>query len=451
MNELPGRLLIANHVDPSLLRQPDQRTFTQRIFWLAKEGDLILVSCEPDAAFLEHVCANLGVRKELLTILCVSPDNDKGRIFDPRFLTSHDLIQRLKPLTKKCAKVICLWPSVQVADLVIHLGLEHCFAGTSFFKQGGDALANSKATFRALAAASKIPIPQGTVCRTSLELGDAITGLLKVVDGVMIKQSHNGAAAGCAVISSNLNKVPRPAGSIWTNDLSEVEDSIPDLWHWASANDRFPVIVEELKIGFQTIWFEFESKEEGVILRAIGSLEYEKGKMLREHTPLKATIDEDVLEHAKKDAYKLAKIYHGIGYRGILSADGLINDQGTYIFTEMNARIGGSLPIYGGVWERVVKQSHEIDRYIVQYLSPPDWPNLKTNLLLDKLNAAGLHYNFMTRTGVVLGIPPNSEIAQGSFLIILITKSEKEQKELFDRVAKSLAACRKTQPPTCKS
>ena len=438
MNELPKRLLIANHIDPSLLRQPDQRTFTQRIFWLAKEGDLILVSCEPDAAFLDHVCANLGIRKELLTIISVSPDHDEGRIFDPRFLTSHNLIQCLKPLTQKCEEVVCLWPSVQVADLVIHLGLEHCFAGTSFFKQGGDALANSKASFRALAAASAIPIPQGTVCRTSLELGDAITELLKVVDGVMVKQSHNGAAAGCTVISSSLNSVPRPAGSIWTNDLSEVEDSIPNLWHWASANNRYPVIVEELKIGYQTIWFEFESKETGVILRAIGSLEYEKGKMLREHTPLKVTIDEEILERAQKDAYKLAKIYHAIGYRGILSADGLINDQGTYIFTEMNARIGGSLPIYGGIWERVVKQSHDIDRYIVQYLSPPDWPNLKTNLLLQKLDAAGVLYNSVTRIGVVLGIPPHSEINQGSFLIILITKTEKDQKELFDRVAKRL-------------
>jgi hypothetical protein len=442
MNELPRRLLIANHIDPSLLQQPDQRTFTQRIFWLAKEGDLILVSCEPDAAFLDHVCANLGIRKELLTFIRVGPDHDEGRVFDPRFLISQDLIQRLKPLTQKCEEVICLWPSVQVADLVIHLGLEPCFAGTSFFKQGGDALANSKASFRALAAASKIPIPQGTVCRTSLELGDAITELLKVVDGVMIKQSHNGAAAGCAVISSDLNNVPRPAGLIWTKDLSEVEDSIPDLWHWASANDRFPVIVEELKIGYQTIWFEFESKEAGVLPRANGSLEYEKGKLLREHTPLMATIDEDVLELAQKDAYKLAKIYHAIGYRGILSADGLINDQGTYVFTEMNARIGGSLPIYGGVWERVVKQSHEIDRYIVQYLSPADWPNLKTNLLLEKLDAAGLLYDPVTRTGAVLGIPPDREIAQGSFLIILITESEKEQKELFERVAKSLLSGR---------
>jgi hypothetical protein len=438
MNNYCKRLLIANHIDPSLLKQKDQRTFTQRIFWLAKEGDLILVSSEPDTAFLDHVCENLRIKKELLNIICISPNNDDGRIFDPRFLISVDLINRLKPITKKCEEVICLWPSVQVADLVINLGLEHCFEGTSFFKQGGDALVNSKASFRALAAALSIPIPQGTVCRTSLELSDAIEELIKKMDGVMIKQSFNGAAAGCTVITSNSNSDLRPAGSIWTKNLSELADSIPNLWHWASVNDRFPVIVEELKIGYQTIWFEFESKDLGVKLSAIGSLEYEKGKLLREHTPLKDSIDEKFLNNIKNDATKLAQIYHTIGYRGILSADGLINNLGNYCFTEMNARIGGSLPIYGGVWERVVKQNDNLNRHIIQYLTPPDWPDLNTNTLIHKLNTDRLLYNPLTRTGALIGIPPKSEIGSGNFLIILVTESENEQKLLFDEIAKSL-------------
>lgn len=438
MKDLPKRLLIANHIDPSLLKQPDQRTFTQRIFWLAKEGDLILVSSNPDEAFLNHVCTNLGIRKEFLNILCVNTNDDEGKIFDPRFLTNENLIQRLKPLTRKCEEVICLWPSVQVADLVLHLDIEQCFQGTSFFKQGGDALANSKATFRALAAASKIPIPKGTVCRSALELKDSINDLLKVTEGVMIKQSHNGAAAGCTVIFSKSNTDMPVAGHKWTNDLSELEDSIPNLWHWASANDKFPVIVEELKVGYTTIWFEFESNDTGINLRAIGSLEYEKGKLLREHTPLKIDIDEKFLNVFQKDATKLAEVYHSIGYRGILSADGLINHSGDYFFTEMNARIGGSLPIYGGVWERVVKQNDNIDRHIVQYLSPSDWPDLDTKTLIYKLQTDGLLYNPITRTGALLGIPPNSEIGKGSFLIILVTESEKEQKTLYKSISKCL-------------
>lgn len=435
MNKLPARLLIANHIDPSLLRQPDQRTFTQRIFWLAREGDLILVASEPDAAFLEHVCDNLGIKQESFTIMCVTPPSDEGRVFDPRLLIDDDLIARLLPLTKECTEVLCLWPSVQVAELAMRLGLEHAFEGCAFFSQGGDAFANSKASFRALAAAAQVPIPKGTVCRAADELGDAISRLLEEVDGVMVKQAHNGAAAGCTVISRTLGTVPRTAGSIWIDDLSELEDSIPHLWHWASANDRFPVVVEELKIGFRTVWFEFESRDPGVILRSRGGLEYEKGKMVREHAPLMWDVDQDALDAAEEDALRLAEVYHAIGYRGHLSADGLVNDLGEYTFTEMNARIGGSLPIYGGIWERVVKQSNCVDRHIVQHLSPSYWTNLSTREVLERLEAANLLYDPVTRTGAALGIPPLHAIGQGSFQLILVTEDEEGQDDLFNRVA----------------
>jgi len=316
--------------------------------------------------------------------------------------------------------------------------LEHAFPGISFFRQGGDALANSKASFRAFAAAANVPIPDGTVCRTQQELGDAVTQILVVADGVMVKQSHNGAAAGCTVISRVLEPAARTAGSIWIDDLGELDDSIGNLWQWASASDRFPVIVETLRIGFKTIWFEFESKNSGVELRATGGLEYEDGKMVREHIPLNGSFDPHTLDAAEQAARRLAEVYHAIGYRGYLCADGLMNNHGEYEFTEMNARVGSSLPIHGGVWDHVVKRHGSIDRHITQHLSSPHWPNLSTTQLLGKLSTADLLYNHEARTGALLGIPPNHEIPGGSFLLILVTETDKGQGDLLARVAAAI-------------
>lgn len=192
------RLLIANHIDGSLLRQVDQHIYVQRIFWLARPGDIVVLPAPPDAVFLRHVCALVGMRAEQLTIVVVPEGrHGGGKLLDPLSLRSAALIDRLLPLAPACSEVFCLWPGVQTAQLAARLGLRHALPGAPFFQQGGDALVNSKATFRALAAACGTPIPRGTVCRSVEELGIAARTLLDDTAGVMVKQAHNGAAAGC--------------------------------------------------------------------------------------------------------------------------------------------------------------------------------------------------------------------------------------------------------------
>jgi hypothetical protein len=433
MNPRP-RLLIANHIDGSLLRQPDQRTFVQRIFWLAREGDMIGVPAPPDQDFLDHVSTLLKICKERLTILVAPDGQHEGRLFDPLSLTSADLINRLEPLVKDCSELLCLWPSVQVADLATRLKIEPAMPGVRFFSQGGDALANSKATFRAFAAACGKPIPRGTVCRTEEELDMAISALLEDVDGVMVKQAHNGAAAGRTVIRKDWRVAPRTAGSIWVDDLSELKDSIPQLWKWSSVENRFPVVVEELKLGCRTVWFEFRADDSQVAFRAAGGLEYDGGKLVREHTPLTWDIPQESLCTGLENARKLSELYRASGYRGYMSADGTIDSRGRVLFTEMNARIGGSLLIYGEIWERVVKRSDVVDRHVVQHLTPTHWPNIETGDVLERLARAGTLYDTETRTGAMLGIPPHSEIGDDSYLLCLVTHSGPKHQDLFAKI-----------------
>lgn len=425
------RLLIANHIDASLLRQVDQHTYVQRIFWLARPGDVVVLPTPPDEVFLRHVCALVGIRRDQLTIV-VAPSGRHGeRLLDPLSLTSAQLVERLLPLAPACSEILCLWPSAQVAQMATQLGLEHAMPGAGFFYQGGDALINSKATFRAFAAASGTPMPRGTVCRTEEELGVAISALLEDAAGVMVKQAHNGAAAGCTVIRHDWDSAPRTAGSKWIDRVSELEDSLPQLWAWASVSGRFPVVVEELVTGCRTVYFEFLANDAGLALQAIGGLEYDGGKLVREHTPLTWELPLEGMRTGRTHARQLAEHYRAAGYRGYLSADGIIDEQGRILFTEMNARVGGSLPIYGGMWARVVRRSGVVDRYVVQHLTPPRWRNLGTAEVLEGLARAGVLYDGQSRTGAMLGIPPHPKIGDGNYLLCLVTHTGSKQHELL--------------------
>lgn len=427
------RLLIANHIDASLLRQADQRTFTQRIFWLAREGDVVLLSAPPDEDFLTHVAGLTGIDKGRLKIIVLPEGRDGCLLFDPLVLISEDFVARLRPLVRDCSEILCLWPSVQVAELAYMLGLENVFAGAPFFKQGGDALANSKATFRAVAAGAGTPIPEGLVCRTIEEFQASTQAQVASGRALMVKQSHNGAGAGnCIIVPFGTG--PGTAGASHTRHFASVADVdriSQELWAWASAQDRFPVVLEEFKSGYRTIYFEYIAEEGGVRFAAAGALEYDDGKLLREHTPLMWDIPERVLRQGIADGLKLAERYHAMGYRGYMSADAILGDDGDLLFTEMNARIGGSPHVYDGIWRRVVQRAPEVDRYIVQYLTPVYWRALSTIEVIEGLARVGAAYDARTRTGAMLGIPPHAEIGGSSYLLCLVTETAQEQPDLY--------------------
>ncbi len=125
---------------------------------------------QPDPEFVDHVTALLGIASDAINFLVAPSERTDGRLLDPLSLTS-------------------------------------------------DAL------FRAFAAACDTPIPNGSVCRSRDELAVAIQALLDDAGGVMVKQAHNGAAAGCTVIRKEGDPAPRTAGSRWTQDLSGLEPS----------------------------------------------------------------------------------------------------------------------------------------------------------------------------------------------------------------------------------
>lgn len=62
------RILIANHVDASLLLQADQRAFVQRILWFAQDHDLVILPAPLDEDFLSYVAGLTGMNPRTIKI-----------------------------------------------------------------------------------------------------------------------------------------------------------------------------------------------------------------------------------------------------------------------------------------------------------------------------------------------------------------------------------------------
>jgi hypothetical protein len=430
------RLLIANHIDASLLRQVDQRTFTQRIFWFCSEGDVVILSDAPDPDFVSYVTGLLQVKRDRLTILVNPSRKYGGRLFDPAGLLSPELVAQLNPLVANCTDIVSLWPSAEVVDLACRLGISHAIQGKAFLCQNGDAFANSKCTFRALATGADIPIPHGYVCRSIESFAMRVRSFIGAGEPVIIKQDHNFAGAGNYILwpSGRAGAGTAGAANARTISFDELDELVPELWNWAACGDRHPVVVEAFKYAWRTIYFEFLATDAGVVFQEMGQLEYEGGQLLREHTPIDPASSVPGVTHWKRCAQKIADTYQSIGYRGYMSADAIVSPDGDVLFTEMNARIGGSPHLYAGIWRRVVRLSSAIDRCVIQYLTPTIWRILTTREVIDALFRLGLFYDRELRTGVIMSIPPHPSVENGSYLLTVITVHPDEQPTVLQRL-----------------
>ncbi|MFH8492202.1 preATP grasp domain-containing protein [Streptomyces longisporoflavus] len=90
------RILIGNHTDPSIRARGDMRARTQRLFWSARPGDLLVPCCAPDAEFADYALAHTGVRHEDLTVLAVPPGVWGEKLLDPSCLTTPAFLDRVR-------------------------------------------------------------------------------------------------------------------------------------------------------------------------------------------------------------------------------------------------------------------------------------------------------------------------------------------------------------------
>jgi biotin carboxylase len=428
------RILIANHVEASLLMQADQRAFVQRIFWFARDHDLVILPSPPDQDFLAHVASLTGLDSATLKIHNTAAGAFEQRLFDPETLLDETLLRDVAADAGKVSEIFALWPSPQVAEFAARLGLSHVLPGAAFFAQQGGELANNKGNFRAFATAVGMPVAEGAVCRTREHAVSTLRRLL-AAGPVMVKQAHNHAGNGNELVVLDEHDIGS-AGAIGMRRLRAAGDAgtyFEQRWEWASAGNCFPVIVERFQEGSRTVYAEFRASDAGVAFSATGALGYKDGKLVEETIPLRG-VSPDVHARLVHHGSRLAQLYQSFGYRGCLSADAVVNPGGDLLFTEMNARVGASLHLYEVIGFRIVDVWRAPQRSVVQYVTGADWRIPSLPAFLKAARELGLAYDTATRKGVIVTMAMAGPAFHGGFLFCVAYEDEGEARNAFRRL-----------------
>lgn len=91
-----------------------------------------------------------------------------------------------------------------------------------------------------------------------------------------------------------------------------------------------------------------------------------------------------------------------MGYRGWLSADAVITPDRQVLFTEWNGRITSSTHAYHILGEVVVGADYAKDRVLLTNVWPRGWSTPSFEAMRDAVAGAGLAYDPVTRSGVLI-------------------------------------------------
>lgn len=371
----------------------------QRMLWWAEDGDVLVLPWGPDPEFLAYVTGLTGVRADSLTFV-VPPPGDQGdqvltaeRLADPGFLAElHRLLDG-----RTVDRVLAVSPNGAVAELAAALGVAHAMPGLDFAAQGGNALVNSKAGFRALAAGAGVPVPPGRVAGSRAEVEAAVEDLLGQGHSVMLKVEYQVGGLGNEILARDERVsavgaervVPLP-------DRAAVAAYVAERWTWLTGGRGQRVVVERYFPDCAPLYAEFAVGDTAVVLSGCGEMVMRPvvvGEITPPVTPDAATRAELVEQGAR-----LCESLRVIGYRGTVSADAVLTPKGEIYFHETNGRLTGSSHLHDVFRGRLLREEHRGSRHLLELagLKVPSFAEA-----VAATGAAGLAFDRRSGTGVL--------------------------------------------------
>ncbi|MGE3285069.1 MAG: hypothetical protein AB7J32_03065 [Pseudonocardia sp.] len=426
------RLLIANDIDETLFLRPDPRAWAERVFWFAREGDVVVVSDEPDPAFVRHVGSVTGVDTGRVRVHVCPPGAHGTRRLDPDALVTPGFVAAVAADLGEVEEVVTLFPSAEIDAFVTLLGVRDRVAGAEFLAQGGSELANSKATFRAVATTAGVPIAPGAVCRSPVEGARALRALRGAGHDAVVKMAHRGAGAGNELVLRPGGVAAPHVGGHHVRVLDD--DGIAaywdERWAWASADGRYPVVVEALLDVDASHYAEFVVTDGGVTFSGDGSLAFADRLLVADVTPA-GTLPAPQRRALVEGGRALAQAYRALGYRGHLAADAVLTREGTIAYTEVNARTTTSTHLFE-LRARVPEAT------LWQRFTPQTWAPVRAEKFLQVVADAGIAFEPATGRGVLMTMPA-AHVPQGGFLYV-IAGTRPGDEARFQRVLDDLFA-----------
>lgn len=423
------RILVGNNLDPSIHTKRDVSGSIQRILWFARDGDLVVLPTAPDPSFMRHVTSLTGVDLESLRLHIA-----QGALTESALLS--DVAKDLRDVSE----VWPMCPSLEVARFARELGIADLLPGSRFMAQGGGALANSKAHFRALAAGAGVNIPFGEVCCTERHAATVLAEVIERHGAAVVKQAHNSSGNGNQIVAKNMLETSH-IGARHLRTLGSGPDAVAaywaDRWEWASASGRFPVVVEELVANAKSVYSEHYVGNDRTWPTGTGVLDYSKRTLRKQIVPLHATaVGEDAYNSLVRQGSALAEVYRAVGYRGFLSADALIDPSGDVWFTEVNAQVSGSLHLYGVVASQVADAMSVPERTVAEYDVPAQWHVAGIDDFLAAAYKSRCVFDPIERTGVIVTTaPPANDPKSDKFMFCVVS----DDVRTHDHILRNLA------------
>ncbi|MEV0191056.1 peptide ligase PGM1-related protein [Kitasatospora purpeofusca] len=371
----------------------------QRMLWWAEDGDVLVLPWGPDPDYLAYVTGLTGVRAGSLTFV-VPPPGALGdqmlttdRLADPAFRAELGRVVS----GRSVKQVLAISPNGAVAELAAALGLAYAMPGQAFAAQGGNALVNSKAGFRAVAAGVGVPIPPGRVAGSPAEVEDAIERLLGQGHSVMVKVEFQAGGFGNEVLARDERVDPAGAERVVVlADRAAVTGYVAGRWTWLTGGRSQRVVVERYFAGSVPLYAQFDIGDAGVVLAGCGEM-LMRPVVVGEITP-PVTPDAGVRAELVAQGARLCEALRVIGYRGTVSADAVLTPEGEIRFHESNGRLTGSSHLHDVFFGRLLREEHRGSRHILELagLKVPSFAEAVAGIA-----AAGLAFSPETGTGVL--------------------------------------------------
>ncbi|WP_395293558.1 peptide ligase PGM1-related protein [Kitasatospora hibisci] len=382
---------------------PLERAFAgcgaQRMLWFAEDGDVLVLPWEPEPAYLSYVTGLTGTRAESLTVVVPPAGPDGADILTPDRLADPGFRRELRRVLagRPVGRVLAISPNAAVVDLAAAIGAEDAVPGHAFAAQGGNALVNSKAVFRALAAGAGVPVSPGTVATSPEQVEAAVNGLLDRGHSVMVKVEYQAGGFGNEVLTRAEQVAPAGAQrAVELADADAVASYVAERWQWLTGGRNQRVVVERYFADAVPLYAEFSVGDAGAVLSGCGEMVMDP-VVVGEITP-PVTPDAGVRAELVEQAARLCESLRVLGYRGTVSADAFLTPKGELYFSETNGRLTGSTHLHDALFARLVGAGHRADRVILELagLHVPSFPEA-----VAAVERAGLAFDPRTRTGVV--------------------------------------------------
>jgi len=395
--------LIGNSTNNNLVDDLEQLWagwWAHRLLWFARDEDIVVLTAPPQAGFLAYVTGLTGTDRSSLRFVTPPAGVEGTGRLTPDRLADQAFREALVAAIagRRVETIFALWPDPAVADLARAIRARDALAGYGFVSQGGGALVNSKAMFRAVAAGAGIPLPEGAVCMGRTDTEAAITAMVRQGHPVIVKSDFGSGAAGNRIVSPLAGVRPLGAPTVTiAADQAGVRSFLDAEWTTLTSDGRYWLVVERYHPESRPVFAEFLISDAGPQLGAHG--EMVMAPVASAQVIPAPGFAPAVLRRLVEDGHRLCGSLHAMGYRGWLSADAIVTPDEALLFTEYNGRVTGSTHIYRIIGEEIVGKDYADDRLILERVG---WKVPSFESAQQKLASAGIGYDRDSRSGVIL-------------------------------------------------